>query len=217
MRIVTASDIHGDKRAPVFLNRVADELSPDLLVIAGDITTFGPGSLAEEILGNIEVRCAAIPGNCDPDDVLEVIEKKCISLHGRRENIDGIDFVGLGGSPKSSFGTPREMEDSEIERLLSSSIVEGCVLVSHTPPRGINDLVPSGIRLGSEVIKRFVEDFRPRLVLSGHVHEARGLVEEEGTVFANPGPLKEGFVVLSEVDQETRAELVDMRAALKNL
>lgn len=213
---MAVSDIHGDKRAGEFINRVCDRLEPDLVVIPGDITTFGPASVAERILDPIKTRCAAIPGNCDPDEVLEVIERSCISLHGRREKIDGLDFVGLGGSPRSSGGTPREMGDDEIESMLRGTMSEGCVLVTHTPPRGMNDLVPNGPSLGSEVITRFVTKFRPVLVLSGHVHEARGIVESGDTVFANPGPMKEGFVVLAEIRKGARAELMDMRSELES-
>lgn len=216
IRVLSVSDIHGDQRAGEFINRVCDKLEPDLVVISGDITTFGPASVAERILEPIKASCAAVPGNCDPDEVLDVIERMCISLHGTRENIDGIDFVGIGGSPKSSGATPREMEDDEIESLLKGSMSEGCVLVTHTPPLGINDLVPNGLRLGSEVISRFVREFRPILVLSGHVHEARGIVDSEGTVFANPGPLKAGFVVLAEIRKGVKAELMDMRSELKS-
>jgi len=215
MKVLSVSDIHGDLGAGEFVNRVSDRLEPDLVVISGDITTFGPASVAEKILSPIKTRCAAVPGNCDPDEVLAVIERNCISLHGKRETIDGIDFVGIGGSPISSGATPREMEDGEIESLVRGAISNGCVLVTHTPPLGINDLVPNGPRLGSEVISRLVREFRPILVLSGHVHEARGIVDREGTIFANPGPLKEGFVVLAEVGQHVSAELVDMRSELK--
>jgi len=217
LKIVSASDIHGDSRAGPFLNRIIEQLSPDLLVISGDITTFGPAAFADKVLSGLEIRCAAVPGNCDPDEVLQAIERHCINLHAKRITIDGIDFVGLGGSPKSPFSTPRELDDDEIESILASIMVEECVLVTHTPPLGINDLVPSGIRLGSSVVARFVKHFRPLLVLSGHVHEARGIVEQEGTVFANPGPLKEGIVVLAEVGDRTKAELVDLSSELKNL
>ena len=36
-------------------------------------------------------------------------------------------------------------------------------------------------------------------MLSGHMHEARGMVEQDGTVFVNPGPAKDGFGALVEL------------------
>lgn len=217
MKIVSVSDIHGFELAHPFLDRICEVLLPDLLVISGDITTFGPASVAERVLRNLNCLCAAIPGNCDPEEVMEIIDEFCISLHGKRENINGIDFVGLGGSPKGTFGTPNELEDEEIDALLSETMVDRCVLVTHAPPRGINDLVPTGIRLGSAIVSEYVKRFKPVLVLSGHVHEARGIVEQDGTVFANPGPLKGGFVVRVDLGDEVDAELLDMSPELKSL
>lgn len=216
MKIVSVTDIHGHPDGRKTLDSIIGALSPDLLVICGDITTFGPASFAESILFGLKARCAAVPGNCDPDDVLRVIEKRCISLHGRRESIDGIDFVGIGGAPCCSFTTPRELADEEIESLLSPVMTKGCVLVTHAPPLGILDLTRSGKRLGSKVVADCVSKFKPRLVLSGHVHEDRGVVEQGGTVFANPGPLKDGHMVVAELSgAKTTAVMLDVPDRIK--
>lgn len=218
MRIVAISDIHGDPRARRFIDGLICASSPDLFVICGDITTFGPASFAESILSHLKVKCAAVPGNCDPAEVLEVIEKRCISLHGRRVEIDGIQFVGIGGAPVCSHSTPLELDEEEIDSFLSRSMVENCVIVSHAPPSGTNDLTKSGKSLGSSSLAKYVEQFMPRMLLSGHVHEARNVVEKDGTVFANPGPLKEGFAIVAELtDSHTTAELVDFNSILRNL
>lgn len=218
MKIVAVSDIHGDARARRFLDSVTDSLSPDLLVICGDFTTFGPASVAEAMLEGLKVKCAAVPGNCDPDDVAQVIEKLSIALHGRREVIDGIPFIGIGGSPCCTHSTPREYEEDEIGSILEKIMVERCVVVSHAPPYGMNDLTKSGRRLGSVALAKYVDRFNPRLVLSGHVHEARNVLQKGRTFFANPGPLKEGFVVVAELSEnDTSAKLADFSTNLQNL
>ena len=218
MRIVAVSDVHGDQRARRFIDGLIGASSPDLLVICGDITTFGPASFAESLLSGLKVKCAAVPGNCDPAEVLGIIEKHCISLHGRRVEIDGIQFVGLGGAPTCSHSTPLELDESDIDSLLSKIIVENCVIVSHAPPVGTNDMTRSGKSLGSYSLAKYVEQYKPRLLLSGHVHEARSVVEKNGTVFANPGPLKEGFAVVAELSESgTTAKLVDFSTILRNL
>lgn len=211
MKIVAVSDIHGLPEGRKMIDSIIGSLSPDLLVICGDITTFGPATYAESILFGLKARCAAVPGNCDPDDVLRVIEKRCISLHGKRVAIDGIDFVGIGGSPCCTFTTPREVPEEEMASMLSSTMAERCVLVSHAPPQGVLDMTNSGKSLGSKAVADCVSRFKPRLVLSGHVHEARGMVEKNGTVFANPGPLKEKHVVVAEISgSNTSASIVDI-------
>jgi len=217
MRIVAVSDIHGDTRAKKFLGEVTKAHSPDLLIICGDITTFGPASVAEQILSGLETKCAAVPGNCDPDEVLKVIEKHCISLHGKRVKIGSVEFAGIGGSPICTMSTPREIDEAAIDKILSKIMVPDCVLVTHAPPTDTNDITRSGKSLGSKSIRKNIQKFRPRLVLSGHVHEAKGIIEKGGIIYANPGPLKEGFVILAELNGKMTIELIDMSDKLKNL
>jgi Icc-related predicted phosphoesterase len=215
LKIVAVSDIHGIPEGRKMLDSIIGTTSPDLLVICGDITTFGPASYAESLLFGLKAKCAAVPGNCDPEDVLRVIEKRSISLHGKRVAIDGIDFVGIGGAPCCSFTTPREMPEEEFGSTLSSMMVKRCVLVTHAPPLGTLDMTRSGKSLGSKAIADAVSRFMPRLVLSGHVHEARGVIEKEGTVFANPGPLKEKQVVMAEVTSDrVSASIIDISSKL---
>lgn len=97
-------------------------------------------------------------------------------------------------------------------------MVKGCVIVSHAPPKGTNDITRSGKSLGSTSLAKYVERYKPRLLLSGHVHEARSIVEKDGTVYANPGSLKEGFAVVAELSTSgTTAKLVDFNSILRNL
>jgi Icc-related predicted phosphoesterase len=46
------------------------------------------------------------------------------------------------------------------------------VLLSHIPPyeSGFNPLLPEGVSTGSKAITRFIKEYRPSLVLSGHFH-----------------------------------------------
>ena len=50
---------------------------------------------------------------------------------------------------------------------------EETLFVLHSPPLGTRcDLVQGGHHVGSRAIRRFVEERRPPLVLSGHIHES---------------------------------------------
>lgn len=217
MRVCFVSDIHGDKSAIGYLERIDSKMDLDLLVICGDITTFGPASVANSILKNLRTRCAAVPGNCDPDDVAKAIDRHCISLHMKRVSIDGLNFVGVGGAPLCSMSTPLELPEDDIETALSRIITPDCILVTHAPPYGINDLTRSGKRLGSRAIAKLTATYRPRIVASGHVHEARGIVEKDGTTFLNPGTLKEGFCIMAEIGDKVEAMIVDARELQQNL
>ncbi|WP_456328230.1 metallophosphoesterase family protein, partial [Archaeoglobus sp.] len=81
MRIVALGDIHNE-----------DVTVPegDLIVIAGDFTVEGPVEFAEKFLNKIRGRVLAIPGNMDPKGVLDILESKGVSIHGKTVEIDGI-------------------------------------------------------------------------------------------------------------------------------
>ena len=76
MKILAISDLHGSTHKA--LNNYLDNNKVDLIVIAGDITHFGPAELAEDILNDISsynIPVVAIPGNCDPH-----------AIHGHLDN-----------------------------------------------------------------------------------------------------------------------------------
>jgi Icc-related predicted phosphoesterase len=201
MKILVYSDIHSSEKAVDLLRSDTDRYSPDLLLLLGDITHFGPASFAEEFISSITVRTLAIPGNCDTPDVLKLLEEKGISLHGKIENIGGLGFVGFGGSNITPFDTITEFSEDDIFDALDAVMVKGAVLVTHVPPRGHVDGTSGGLHVGSTAVARIVEKYRPRLSLSGHVHEARGMVEDGGILFMNPGAVRKGyraFVSISE-------------------
>ena len=74
MNILAISDLHGSTHKA--LNNYLKNNKIDLIVIAGDITHFGPAELAEDILNEIssyDIPVVAIPGNCDPQGVSKSI------------------------------------------------------------------------------------------------------------------------------------------------
>ncbi|KAI9837678.1 MAG: hypothetical protein M1837_002720 [Sclerophora amabilis] len=81
------------------------------------------------------------------------------------------------GSPCTplSFGPNAFMrERSYLDKLWLDAPMSD-VLVSHAPPRGLLDQALNGRHLGCDGLKSAVERTRPRLVVCGHVHEARGV------------------------------------------
>lgn len=209
MKFLVISDVHGRERVIDWTNRVCSEIKADGIFVLGDITQFGPPEWAGKFLERLNVPSYAIPGNCDPPEVIECIERKATSLHGKKVKIAERTVVGLGGSNPTIFHTPFEMQEEEIEEKLKGLMEEGAVLVTHTPPFGINDIVPSGRHVGSTAVKNIVERFRPKIVLSGHVHEASGIVRKDGTLFMNPGAAKDARAGILEMGEECEARLLE--------
>jgi len=123
MKVLAISDIHKNKYAIKKTIRLIEEHTPDLLLITGDITTFGPLEFAEEFLESLpDLRTLVLPGNCDPPNILELFDSsRAESLHGRKVTISDVTFVGLGGSNSTPFNTPFELTEEEIFEKLDPS------------------------------------------------------------------------------------------------
>ena len=209
MRFLVISDIHGRDRVIDWANRIAKDLRTDGIIVLGDITRFGPPEWAGHFLESMVVPVFAIPGNCDPLSVIEVIEKKAISLHKKRVRIGEHTFVGMGGSNPTLFSTPYELTEEEIERSLRPLMERDVVLVTHTPPLGLNDMAFSGRHGGSAAIRKLVNEFHPKAVLSGHIHEAPGIMNERGTLFLNPGAAKDARAAILDLNEKIEARLLE--------
>lgn len=90
-----------------------------------------------------------------------------------------------------------------LEALAAHGGIGDAVLISHSPPRDTHcDMVGGGAHVGSRALRRFIEAQRPRLVLSGHIHESprvsRAYRDAIGTsIIVNPGQF--GVALLSGV------------------
>lgn len=209
MKFLVLSDVHGRVKVIRFANRLLEEMALDGVIVLGDITHFGPPSWASEFLSQLIRPAYAIPGNCDPQGTLQEIEGAATSLHRNKVKLEDWTLGGHGGSNPTIFNTPNEMPEEEIEVGLRPIMERGMILVVHCPPLGTLDLTSVNRHAGSTAIAKLVEEFRPRVVLSGHIHEARGIVERDGTIYMNPGAAKEGYAGMLELGTEAHATLLD--------
>ncbi len=215
MKIIALADIHGSIG---HLPEIAGELeNADLVLIAGDITTFGDEPQAHKILyaiSDYNNQILAVHGNCDPPAVEEYLEIHENALDRRCVALDGITFAGLGGALQY-HGSNRNQspEDDFTYRLdtLKSLITSNgpFVFVSHHPAYGTRlDSVGAGKHAGSTAIREFIEDTKPILAISGHVHEAVATDNLNGTTLVNPGPFKEGCYATIRIENR---KVVDAR------
>lgn len=61
------------------------------------------------------------------------------------------------------------------------------ILLSHAPPYGYLDKIHSGIHIGSKILLEAIKKNHPKLVLCGHVHEAKGTAKIGRTEIHNLG------------------------------
>ncbi len=218
MKILAVTDFHGlpsgEKNLSTFLER-----GYDCLVVTGDLTNFGPANLADSLLERAKaagVPTFVVPGNCDPKQILQVLDKYEVNLHGKCEQLDNITFVGLGGSNLTPFNTPFELTEAEIQEELAALTCTACanwVLVTHAPPHGTKlDHIADGTHVGSKSIRKFIEQKQPLVALCGHVHEARNTDKLGRTLMVNPGPISKGYAaeIILDKSDEIRAKLLEL-------
>jgi Icc-related predicted phosphoesterase len=209
MRSIVVSDIHAKTLTAELVNLAAEKHKADNILVLGDVTNFGPMSVAVDYISSLKRTVYAIPGNCDPRNFPQAISKVAKDLHGRTVTVDGIKIAGLGGSNPTIFDTPFEISEEEIFSSLDAICDDVTILMVHAPAFGHLDMIPSGMMVGSESIRAIVDKYRPLVVLSGHIHEARGTKEHDGTLFLNPGAAKEGFAALLTIENgKASAELL---------
>ncbi|NJE03313.1 metallophosphoesterase [Thermococcus sp. MV11] len=215
MRIVSITDVHGDRRKAEALSRVLSREDFDILLIAGDVTNFSNAETAREVLGpllDLGVPTLAVHGNCDGRDVPALLEELGVGVHDRRREIKGVGFIGIGGSNITPFNTIWELTEDEIRAILERNYRPGDVILSHVPPRNTKtDLTHSGLHVGSSALREFIEAREPPLVVVGHIHEARAVDKIGKTVIVNPGPLFRGHYAVIDFDErEKRVENVEL-------
>jgi Icc-related predicted phosphoesterase len=208
MRFLVVSDFHNDYRmVPEILRRAG---KVDAVLLAGDLTDFGPAENAKKLLAMLPKPIFAVPGNCDPKDLAQLLKKAGVSLHEEKAKLGGVTLIGIGGSNPTPFGTPFELSEDEIRGTLERLVkgVDGpAILVSHAPPKGHQDRIPNGAHVGSEAVARLAPHFKA--VVCGHIHEDRGISKIDGTLVVNPGVASSGHAAILEVDEKgnVKAEL----------
>jgi Icc-related predicted phosphoesterase len=134
-----------------------------------------------------------VPGNSESD---EELVKACRSwksahvLHLRHVSIDGITFFGIGGgisvTPFGSWSFDFPEEEADV---LLQDCPSGCILISHSPPKGVLDRSSDGRSLGSRAVRETVYSKKPELVACGHIHGSSGQSDRlEKTAVINAGP-----------------------------
>lgn len=200
--IVGLADIHGDLKT---IRKVGPEIrQAHAILLIGDITHFGGRNEAAEVIEAIaefNPRILAVAGNCDHPEVSEYLVERGVSLEGRRMIIDGVGFIGVGGSlpcPPAPGRTPNEISEEQFQQALedtASRLPMGMptVLVSHQPPHKTKtDLAANGKHVGSKSVRMFIRDRQPLLCFTGHIHEAVAIDTIGRCQVVNPGPLREG-------------------------
>ena len=208
MRIAYVVDVHDRfDTVPRALDQTGDV---DVLLIGGDITTGGTSEDAEraiELWRPVAPRMLAVAGNMDSPAIDEVLVELGVSMNATGHVIGDVGIGGVSAAPLSPLNTPYELEDEEIVRRARAAFeaIRGArvrIFCPHAPPYDTEcDRLRSGQHVGSEVVRRLVEDEQPDVVFCGHIHESRGIDVIGEARIVNPGPVSAGHYALLDVGE----------------
>ena len=221
MKILAVSDIHGKKNKKLIKYLKNEDIS--LVLLAGDITDFGPLEFVDEFISELfdcDVDVFAVPGNCDPAGICNAIKDSgALCLHNQLVSYENTIIIGYGGSNPTPFNTPGETDDdtiyarvyellAEYDYIGNTEVPRVTILLTHAPPYDTKaDTIENGTHVGSQGIKKPIHEFQPDINICGHVHEARSIDTVGKTIVANPGMLEHNHAVLVDIDENAKANV----------
>jgi hypothetical protein len=194
LRLLVASDVHGDAELMRKLADKAEKENADIVILCGDLTefdTYNKGMIKPFLEKNKEVLFVVGNHDLTAGDVL-----------AKKYNIKNLQFypvkirnVGFFGCGAASIG-PNFVTEEEITYYLEKGFekikdAEKKVMVTHMRPSGsaIEKILPRLRYSGSEAIREAIKRFRPDINICGHIHEADDLIEKiDGTKIIGTGP-----------------------------
>lgn len=195
LKILAASDLHGESNLARKLAEKAERESVDLVVLCGDILGWTETSNIIKPFKDKNQKVLIIPGNHESFATTDFLANLygIKNIHGYSVRYGNIGFFGAGGADLGP-GTISEQDLFETLKKAYTSLkgIEKKIMVTHMhPSESVSEI--SGIK-GSKAIKEAIKLFKPDILLHGHIHEASGFEETVGkTKVFNVG--REGKII----------------------
>jgi len=179
----------------------------DVLIHAGDITEGGTKREVVDFLNWFSSQPHKhkifIAGNHDfyfekasEKEVQEIIPGNIHYLENNGININGINFWGSPVTPGDgtwAFNKKQEI-DSHWEQIPEKTQV----LITHTPPYKIKDVLNNGRHIGCASLLKAIQNGKIDFHIFGHVHDSYGITTISGTKFINTSCLDNKYRYLHE-------------------
>jgi len=196
MKILAFSDLHGDSKGMINIINKLEKEKPDLLICTGDITDFGRGlDKIVNKLNSFNIPFLIIPGNHEFEAEIRLLAKKyknVVYLHKKFHNHKDYLFFGFGG-----YGFSMRIPEFEnfVNKNKEKFKNKKIIFLAHAPIYNTKLDFLKGIGYkGCIDFRRFIEEFKPVLVLCGHFHENEKKIDFiNKTKIINPG--FEGMII----------------------
>ncbi|MGL4982561.1 MAG: metallophosphoesterase family protein [Treponemataceae bacterium] len=201
MRLLLISDLHANID---MINALDDEFAKaDIVLCAGDFAQFNHVESSIPTLKTLAEKhdtIFAVTGNCDSPEFVHTLENHGMSVQNDLTFHNGLFFAGAGGALQFTNETPNERTEEQIigdlrilkENKTQIGELSNLILILHQPPKNTNlDKTSTGMHVGSEKLRTFIETHQPLAVICGHIHEAVSTDTIGTTFLVNPGSLAE--------------------------
>lgn len=191
MKIVCISDTHGK-------HNQTEVPEGDLLIHAGDFSGRGKPKEIRRFnnwLGTLPHRHkVVIAGNHDflfenEPEKAEALITNAIYLNDSGVTIEGINIWGSPITPWFLDWAFNRARGREIRKYWDLIPANTDILVTHGPPKGILDKTAGGEEVGCEELAQVLTHLCPKYHIFGHIHEAHGTLEVNGTHYINASML----------------------------
>lgn len=161
--------------------------------------------LADEKLKDSKALIFMAPGNDDPYEMDEILERSKVMKPCAMRNVDvlGYEMITISHTSPTPWDTPREWSEEEMAKnidQLASTIkdMSRAIFNFHDPPYGsmldyapkLRDMRQSAgetEHVGSKAVAEAIKKYQPFLGLHGHIHESRAAQYIGRTFCVNPG------------------------------
>ena len=169
-----------------------------------------------------EIPVLLIHGNTETEEVRNWLRLYChrfSNFHWIADDaieIDDYVFVGFGwveyAKRYSKYTSPGEIDTKNARLILENTIKmtsynysrkKKYILVSHNPPHGYVDYLPhKNIHAGSKLVREYLINGTFSGVISGHLHESKGVHFSDKFFALNAGAVINGVACLMDMEEQ---------------
>lgn len=197
LKFVTIADTHG-KHSDLALS------SGDILIHAGDISMMGKKEEVSAFLTWFEKQDfehkILIAGNHDfyferesDEDIQHLLPKNIVYLKDSGVKINGLNFWGSPISPWFFNWAFNRHRGDPIKKHWDLIPIDTDILITHGPIYKTLDTTVDGQHVGCKDLYNKVQEIKPKVHICGHIHEAYGTVDKDGTKFINASVLNVNY------------------------
>lgn len=187
LKILAFSDLHGDRNLLEQLANQAEKEKADVVIIGGDFSPRDSLDTAPPYLVSSFTKkgkkVLIVHGNHESEATIKMLENVygLKAIHGDYAAFEDIGIFGCGGANISPFASSEEEMFETLkqgfEKIKNKTTK---IMVTHSHPSGTIMEKFSRMVPGSVAVRKAIDQFKPDIVICGHVHEAQGIEETIG-------------------------------------